>query len=125
MKYTPTVYASAFLGALGDKGVTQKIAGNFLRLVRRNGDLPKLSEILRNIEKLFYKKKGIIKVEVMTARDMKKELESKLRERFGKKADINFVVKPEVVGGIVIKVDDEIVVDASVKRRLDKLFVNN
>lgn len=123
MRYTPATYAAAFWRAVEKKGVTPEITGNFLRLVRRSGDLPKLPEILRRIEKLFYKKSGIKKIEVTTARDMRKELEPKIRERFGKADEINFSTKPEIVGGVIIKINDETIIDASVKARLQKMFL--
>lgn len=95
---------------------------NFLGMLKRNGDFSRLSEILRFIERFFYKKNGITKVEVTTAREAKKEFESELHERFDKKAEISFTVQPGIIGGTVIKINDETLIDASVKRRIDKLF---
>lgn len=122
MKYSPSLYAVAFLAVAEKKGVTREVVGNLLGTLKKNGDLSRLSEVLRFVERFFYKKNGIAKVEVTTAREAKKEFESELHECFGKKAEISFAVQPEIIGGTIIKINDETLIDASVKRRIDKLF---
>ncbi len=122
MKYSASCYADTFLELAKGKPAPRALMRNFLSLVRRNGDMPKLPDILRSIEKKLFAREGIQKVEVTAARDIRKELERRLRAEFGKNADIRFSFTPEIIGGAVIRVNDGILIDASVKRQLDKLF---
>ena len=121
MKYAPAEYAEAFLEAGGEKPPAE-IVRNFFRTLRKNGDLGALPKVLRKVEVLHYSKAGLLKIEVITARDINKDIEPQLKKRFGKKAEIRFEINPEIIGGIILRINDELVIDASVKRRIDKLF---
>ena len=123
MKHPAATYAAAFLEAAKDGKISSEATGRFFKILRRNGDLAKLPEILKNIESLYYKKEGITKVEVVSARVTTKDgVEKALRERFGAKLAVEFSLNPGIIGGIILKINDELVIDASVKRRLEKLF---
>lgn len=122
MKYSPKIYAGGLLSAMEEKKPSSGMVSNFLNILRRNGDFYKLPEVLREAEILMRKTQKITKIEVVGARSFGSGFKQKLTDRFGPKADISFSIKPELIGGVVIKLDDETVIDASVKRRLDKLF---
>ena len=123
MRHPVAIYAAVFLEAVKDGKMSSDFMRRFLKIVRRNGDLAKLPGILKNIELLYYKKEGIAKVEVISARVFQKdEVAAALRERFGDKLTVDFSLDPSIIGGIILKINDELVIDASVKRRLDKLF---
>ena len=122
MKHSLALYANAFVELAGEKRMDRALVRNFLSCIRANGDMPQLTDIIRQIEKLLFTKEGITKVEVQAARDISKEFERGLRAEFGAYADIHFSVTPEIIGGAVIRVQDEILIDASVKRQLDILF---
>lgn len=122
MKQPPSIYARSLLDAAGDRLETRFVK-NFLMILRRNGDLAKLREILRQFERIYFKKQGITKVEVIAARESEKEIASLLRNHFGPKLVLDFTVRPEIDGGVILKINDEFVIDASVKRQLDRLFV--
>jgi len=121
MKYQPSVYAEAFLEADGEK-LSRGSVRNLLGVLRKYGDLYLLPAVLREIEKIHRAKHGIHKVEVVSARKIQKEVEPRLRERFGSKAAFYFEINPEVIGGIILRINDELVIDASIKRRIDKIF---
>ena len=120
MKHSPTIYAEAFWEAA--KKSEPQLTANFLKVLRKNGAIAKLPDIIKRIEVLSYRKAGITKLEVISAREVRQELEPALKERFGKNTVIDFSVRPEIIGGVIIKINAETVIDASVKRRIDKLF---
>lgn len=124
MKHPAATYAAAFLEAVKSRKISAEALRRFLKMLRRNGDLVKLPEILKNIESLYYKKEGITKVEVVSARMLRKDkIEKALRECFGAKLAVEFLLYPGLIGGVILKINDELVIDASVKRRLEQLFV--
>ncbi|MFY9461995.1 MAG: F0F1 ATP synthase subunit delta [Candidatus Sungiibacteriota bacterium] len=125
MKHPPAIYAEALLEASEEKKVSSDKMRNFLVMLRKNGDLAKLLDVMRKLEALYYRREGITKVDVISGRELgefKKEVETALRERFGMNSVIDFSVNREIIGGIILKINDELVIDASVKRRLEKLF---
>lgn len=122
MKYPPATYATAFLEAVEEKKMAPEIARRFFSLIRKNGDTGKIAQIVDRVGSLFRKRNGITKVVVVSARDVSSEIKPRLRKRFGKNAEIEFSVRPEIIGGVVVKINDEIVIDASVKRRVEKMF---
>lgn len=125
MKHTAEIYAKSFLRAVEAEGPRPAILRNFLNVVRKNAGLQKLPEILKKIELSFLREKGFAKVEVITARDLASELEPDLKKHFGRNAIILFSVRPEIIGGVIFKINEETVIDASVRRRLKQLFVTS
>jgi F-type H+-transporting ATPase subunit delta len=85
-------------------------------------------EILGNIIKKFLEIRneqlGIINVDVKTAfefnDDQKIKLKNKLEKIFDKKAQLNFSIDKEIIGGFVAKVNDTIF-NASTKHQLEQL----
>ncbi|MDO8500118.1 MAG: F0F1 ATP synthase subunit delta [bacterium] len=122
MRYPSSIYASSLLEASKGKKLSKEVARRFFVILMRNGDTAKLPEILKNLEELYYKKEGITKVEVFSVRDVKEEIEPELKKLFGHNMVTEFNIDKEIVGGVILKINNELVIDASVKRRLEKLF---
>lgn len=122
MKYQSTTYAAAFLGAVEEKKFSPEMARRFFSLIRKNGDTEEITKVIEQIGVLFRKKNNITKVMVTSARDVSSEIEQRLRKQFGKNAEIGFSIRPEIIGGVVFTINDETVIDASVKRRMERLF---
>ena len=124
MKYPAHIYAKALVEVLGDgeKHDEGKIAENFIKLIRRNGDEMHLRKILEEASRFARGKNGLRKVVIDSARSLT-PLQKKEVERFLRKEDI--VVErtdPSLVAGVKITVNEELQFDGSLKRKLDRAF---
>ncbi len=94
----------------------------YLLIVRRRFRL--LSEILVEYERLADVHQGIEHAEVTTAVPLDRETEGRIRERLarltGKKVMVSTKVDPELIGGFIARVGDELV-DGSLRTRLREL----
>ena len=94
----------------------------YLLIVRRRFRL--LSEILVEYERLADVHQGIEHAEVTTAVPLDRETEGRIREHLakltGKKVLVSTRVDPELIGGFIARVGDELV-DGSLRTRLREL----
>ncbi|OHA09470.1 MAG: hypothetical protein A3B37_02090 [Candidatus Sungbacteria bacterium RIFCSPLOWO2_01_FULL_59_16] len=119
----PTLtYAQALLELSRERKLKPAAMRNFIALLRREKRTSWLPEILRRFETLLRRERGIRKIEVLAARRELQSVVKKARREFGRRAEIAFAVDPALIGGAVCTIDDEIVIDASVKTQLDRMF---
>ncbi len=133
MKYTNKQYASGLLETLlGKPEKKQKeIVRRFLLILTKNRDWSRLEGILDEAEKICLKEAGLKKVYLETPSPvypaLKKEIQKILGEAelsSGKKIFFSAKTNPALFGGVRILIDNELLIDASAKRQLDKIFVN-
>lgn len=100
------------------------LTGNFIDLVIRKGRERQLDQIMTSFIDSYKKYSGIVDVKVFSAMDLDgdvvSELEQALEKRSGKKVELQFSVKPELIGGIAVQIDDT-VIDGSVRHKLERL----
>ncbi len=123
MKYRPEIYARA-LTALA-QNQPQKIAEyfrNFMIVLRRNGDLPALKKITARVEALVIRAHGGRKIIFESARELPAEQLKQLTQKFSSRDVIEAKINPDLIAGVRIKIDGEAIVDATLKRKLKKLF---
>lgn len=120
MKHSPQIYAFALLEIPAQSLATAAFK-NFLRILRKNGDLAKLPRILLELKKQYRKKYGTKDVEIMLARENPK-IVSQMRHALNLKEEPRVVIKKEILGGAMVTINDEILIDGSIKTRLEKLF---
>lgn len=123
MKYTPQQYAVALYAVLKGKSQTgrKEALKRFLLLLQKQRITFKLPQILREVEKQYLKEKGMQKVEVEVAAS-KKNLKQEIEKILGSKILFEEKENPELLAGIKILINDEVLVDASAKRGLELLF---
>ena len=96
----------------------------FLQLMSERGRLSLLPEVLEAFEHLLDEQLGKIEVDVtVAARLSDSELEavrSRVSQALGRDAVIHQYVDPDIIGGIVLRVGDQ-VVDASIRRQLEAM----
>ena len=118
MKYTPRHYAKAYLKALNEvsKDKREGIVDNFLKLLRRTGDIKKINLILRSIEQIYKEEHKIVDVVVKTARKLDDKFINDAIDMLLKKLEVDYtgidkevVVDEEILGGAVIAFDDNMV----------------
>lgn len=83
-----------------------------------------LQEIMLEFLNLRDIKEGILRAKVTSANELtdkiKKDINSKLETRTGKKVYSQYLVNDNLIGGFIVKVEDT-VIDASVSRQLELL----
>ena len=120
MKYQSKIYASALFESLEKKSYAETVR-NFLNLVRKNGDFSKLPKILYDFKKLYNKKHGIKEVKVEMARE-DKNIIHQVKEVLKLKHEPEVEINKDILGGAMVSIDAEVVIDGSIKFRLQKIF---
>lgn len=97
---------------------------NFMKILAKKRIADIFIPCAKNYEKLYFKDNNIERARITTAFELseakKKEIVQKITSSTGKKVIAEFVVSPEIVGGIVIDTDSSSI-DASVKTKLESL----
>lgn len=129
MKYRPEIYAKAFALAAeknppagGAAEQEKKIIRNLLALVRRNGDAKDLPKITSHAEKILREKEGRKKFLFESARPIAQELRKSLLGMLREKDVTEEKVVPDLVAGVRVTVDEERQFDATLARKLQKMF---
>ncbi|KAI1724837.1 ATP synthase delta (OSCP) subunit domain-containing protein [Ditylenchus destructor] len=113
---------TAVLKSLGVSSESQ----NFFGTLAENGRLNKLNAVINSFEAIMRAHRGELYVEVASADPLSKKHEQALNEvlkKFateGQKLNVNFSVKPNMIGGLVVTIGDKYV-DMSISTRLKKL----
>ena len=124
MKHTAKQYAEAlFLAVSETDGKDQdKVIENLVEMMKRNQDLPLYEQTIAEFEKLVAKEQGEMTAKVTVASegtDEKAVIDS-LNKLGAKKVKIEKEVDPNILGGVIIRMDDT-EIDASIRGSLDKL----
>ena len=124
MKYRVAQYAEALFDATDGKSEAEqkKIVKRFVELLVRHRTIGKAHAISVAYEKLTLQKRGMRSVRIETAHSASEKLKQEIRTVLGKNIHIEEAVNPHLLGGIKMLVDDEILIDASVKRQIDRMF---
>lgn len=118
-RFSPEQLSSLFVGVAGDSlNADQQ---NFVRVLVDNDRLQVLPEIAGLFDELKNGHEGIRQANVESAFAMDdaavKNLVTELEKKFGCKVQATVSVNPDLIGGVRIAVDDE-VIDASVRGKL-------
>lgn len=126
MRYRPAQYAEALYEALEGKGPEDRrtIARNFARMLSRHRMTAKTSVILASYEKLSLRRHGMHKVRIEATSPVSKQIRKEIHEILGAKIHFEEIENPNLLAGVKILVDDELLIDASAKRQLEKLFIH-
>jgi F-type H+-transporting ATPase subunit delta len=99
-------------------------AQNLVKLLADNDRLAVLPEIARLFEVLRTEQRGIRQVHIRSALEMddtqRAELAAALKVRLGADVELTVETDPSLIGGVEIRADD-LVIDGSVRGRLQKL----
>lgn len=117
-------YARALLLAVQESRPEdyELIIENLVALLSKNGDLEKLSEITAEFEHLLKNEQMPTQVQSTFAREVtrNKVILDELNAVAGARLEVRSQVDDELVGGMVLRVDDTLV-DASVKSQLERM----
>lgn len=124
MRYTVMQYAEALAAALGDAAADKRPAmiRRFLRLLQKNRDTKLLGAVIRKTERRWLADQNLHKVAVASASPLQPAVKKEIEEALVKKPLWEEKIDPALLGGIRILIDDELLIDASARRRLDRMF---
>ena len=125
MKYRVSQYAEALAGATEGKSEAEqkRIVKRFADLLVRHRAIGRAKMICAAYEKIVLRKKGMRSVRIETATPASEKIKKEIHAMLGKNIHIEEAINPHLFGGIKILVDDEILIDASVRRQMDNLFI--
>ena len=109
-----------------DKAVTgaRPVFQNFLKLLIEKHRAPAVFRIRHEYDQLWEEENQILPVQVTSAieldRKTVKSIGDRIREQTGRKVELSSTVEPDILGGIIVRVGNN-VIDASIRSRLDQL----
>jgi F-type H+-transporting ATPase subunit delta len=100
------------------------ITTNFLGVLARNGRKNQLRPVVRAFRRLSAEHRGEATAEILTARPLNDDqlaaLKQQLRTRAGREVNVDALVDPGILGGIVVKLGSQRI-DASIRTKLNRL----
>jgi F-type H+-transporting ATPase subunit delta len=97
---------------------------NILELLLENHRMPAIHRLNKEFDRLWDDENKLLPVDITSAvaldEDVVKRLGDQIGEQTGRKVQLNTHVDPDVLGGIVLRVGNQIL-DASIRNRLDQL----
>lgn len=103
---------------LGERG------GNFIKVLAENGRLTLLPEIETQFEALKASAEGTLEATITSAQALTQaqidDLVAGLKAKFNRAVNVQVALDPELIGGAVIAIGDQ-VIDGSVKGRLQRM----
>lgn len=97
-----------------------EILSAFAALLAREHKLRRADGIIKEFEKYSKEQSGAREIEVESAMELSGAIKKEIGALFGGKAEITEKTDPSLLGGVRIKVGDEIF-DASLRRQLQRL----
>jgi F-type H+-transporting ATPase subunit delta len=96
---------------------------NFLKVLSKHGRLGLLREIARLVKKLDADRRGLVNVEVRSARELADDIQSEIHERIkrvlGKEPVLQVKIDKDLIAGIWVRVGDR-VFDGSIRTQLEQ-----
>lgn len=126
MRYSNHQYAEALYSAMEKKTSSEqkKVFRNFLEILRRRKETFRLKLILASLEKIYFKKLGVKKISLEYPEEKPPVgLKKSVEKAMGRKVVFQEKTEPSLLAGVKILINDEILIDATAKRQLDKMFI--
>lgn len=99
---------------------------NCLNVIIDNNRFGEFIEILNGFKRIYYTKNGFVEVEVQSVKNLSleqdKKLKSNLETILNKKVVVSYEIKPELLGGLVVKYNS-MMIDDSIKGKLNRLEI--
>ena len=118
MRYTSSQYAKGLYEALKESDDKRAVVKKFAQVLLRHGKLANLRNIMLDFAEVSDKEAGIQKIEITSALPLKAT--DAVRETLGGKALVQEKIDPSIIGGMRIRVGDELI-DNTIRKRLSDL----
>ena len=124
MKYKTGQYAEALVDALADVNseTARTRIRSFVELLSKRQMLRKAESIAHTAERLLAKRAGVRRISLESADAPSEACRKDIGDLFDGKVWIKEKVRPDLLCGIRVLIDDEILIDASGKRQLAQIF---
>jgi F-type H+-transporting ATPase subunit delta len=100
------------------------IVANFLALLVEKHRMPAVFRIRKSFERLWQEENKVLPVQITSAIELDektvKNIGDQIGERTGRKVELRSAVDPDILGGLVLQVGNN-VLDASIRNRLENL----
>lgn len=126
MKITPKQYAISLYEITKDarKEEAAEIIKNFVELLRRSNNLSMEDRIIEEYETYLRKQKGIAKVKIRSGEKLSPEVVSGIVKHFAGQVELEEEADPALIGGIAVEINDDTLIDGSVRKKLEDLRQN-
>ncbi|MCK5084438.1 MAG: F0F1 ATP synthase subunit delta [Candidatus Pacebacteria bacterium] len=126
MKITPKQYAISLYESTKkvDKLEIEKRIKKFVDILEKNNDLSLSDKIINEYNKFNRNLRGVSKIEIASNDKLNSETLNKIIQKFKNQIEIKEKIDKSLIGGMVIKIDEDILIDGSVKRKLEDLKKN-
>ncbi|MCK4891829.1 MAG: ATP synthase F1 subunit delta [Candidatus Pacebacteria bacterium] len=126
MQITPKQYAiSLYESTIKiDNVQAERRIKHFIAILKKNNDLSLIDKIIEQYYKYYRNQKNISKIEVSSANKLNPELLNKIIQKFNKQIEIEEKIDKSLIGGIVLRIDNNLLIDGSVKKKLNNLKKN-
>lgn len=124
MKYRPAQYAEALHRALSGKKEPERraIARRFAQVLMRRRMLGRTGVILAAYEKILLRVQGVRRVRLESADPVSARVKTDISGILGVKVYFEEVGNPALLAGVKILIDDELLIDASARRQIDRML---
>ncbi len=127
MKITPAQYAKALFELTYNQKEEEikPILDNFIKILAQNNDLKKINDITEEFSNIWDKKRGKVKVKIISARPLNENALNLIKNYLSQKIeaktfDVQHKIDKKILGGVIIKLKDKIL-DASLTNYLNRL----
>ena len=98
---------------------------NLLKILAEKGKIGDIKQITDTFKEASDEIDGIKNISVISAIELEKKYKDsiidKISKKLNKKVNCNWIVDNSIIGGLVVKIDDD-VIDTSIKNKLEKLM---
>lgn len=125
MRFTNAQYAQALYETLKDKKGKDRTASirRFVALLQTHKASSRIDRILEKFEAYSLAADGLLKVEVQSPAPISPEIRRDIQNALKQKVFLDESVHPELLAGIKLIVNNEILIDATARRRIDSLLI--
>jgi len=123
MKITPKQYAISLYESTKnvDEIKINKRIKRFIDILKKNNDLSLADKIVDKFHECYRKERSISKVEIITDDKLNPATLNKIIHKFNDQIEIEEKIDKLLIGGMVIKINNDTLIDGSVKRKLEEL----
>ncbi|MCK4799474.1 ATP synthase F1 subunit delta [Candidatus Parcubacteria bacterium] len=126
MKITPKQYAISLYESTKkvDELEIEKRIKKFIDILKRNNNLSLIDKIIEKYYEHYRSERNISKIEITSNKKIDPEILNKIIHKFKKQIEIEEKIDESLIGGMIIKIDDSLLIDGSIKRKLEELKKN-
>ena len=123
MKITPKQYAISLYESTKnvDQVEIDKRIKNFIDILKKNNDLSLVDKIVDKFHECYRQERNISKIEITSNAKMDSAILNKIIHKFNDQIEIEEKIDKLLIGGMVIKINNDTLINGSVKRKLEEL----